>query len=90
MDTDDNRMVTTSSMITGIILSTRFRTAMTDAGFTVAGEEHAICPVCIFIEGMMRAVVVDKMDDDGCQGPWVTVMIKTGTLLHYISLFSGY
>ena len=54
---------------------------MTDAGFTVAGEEHAICPVCILIEGMMRAVVSDKMDDDGCQGPWVTVMIKTSTLL---------
>ena len=50
-DTDDNRMATTRSMITGIILSTRFRTAMTDAGFTVAGEEHAICPVCIFIRG---------------------------------------
>ena len=60
MDTDDNRMATTRSMVTGIILSTRFRTAMTDAGFTVAGEEHAICPVCIFIEGMMRAVVEDK------------------------------
>ena len=77
-------------MITGIILSTRFRTAMTDAGFTVAGEEHAICPVCMFIEGMMRAIVGGKMDDDVCQGPWATVMIKTSTLLHYISLFSGY
>ena len=63
---------------------------MTDAGFTVAGEEHAICPVCMFIEGMMRAIAGDKMDDDGCQGPWVTVMIKTSTLLYYISLFSGY
>ena len=81
-------MATTRLMTTVIIMSTRFRTAMTDAGFTVAGEEHAICPVCIFIEGMMRAIVGGKMDDDGCQGQGV--MIKTSTLLYYISLFSGY
>merc|ERR1712142_893975 len=30
--------------------TTRFRTAMTDAGFTVAGEEHAICPVMLWDE----------------------------------------
>ena len=53
-------MATTRLMTIVIIMSTRFRTAMTDAGFTVAGEEHAICPVCMFIEGMMRAVVGDK------------------------------
>merc|ERR1712002_1065558 len=30
--------------------TTRFRTAMTKAGFTVAGEEHAICPVMLWDE----------------------------------------
>ena len=30
-------------------MTTRFRTAMTKAGFTVAGEEHAICPVFIMM-----------------------------------------
>merc|ERR1719222_1329866 len=30
--------------------TTRFRTAMTEAGFTVAGEEHAICPVMLWDE----------------------------------------
>ena len=39
-------------------IPSRFRTAMTEAGFTVAGEEHAICPVIIIIMISMMLIIL--------------------------------
>ena len=36
----------------------RFRTAMTEAGFTVAGEEHAICPVSMIMIITMTMITI--------------------------------
>ena len=54
-------------------IPSRFRTAMTEAGFTVAGEEHAICPVIIIIMIIMLAIIIDHgvfnhFDDDLVSG----------------------
>ena len=63
---------------------------MTDAGFTVAGEEHAICPVCIFIEGllwlswwMMMNVMITVKDlgSWSWSWSWSGVVVTTGDVV---------
>ena len=49
------------NLIPTMTMPSRFRTAMTEAGFTVAGEEHAICPVAIMLTML---IIIDHFDDD--------------------------
>merc|ERR1719209_2021366 len=43
--------------------TTRFRTAMSEAGFTVAGEEHAICPVMLWDEQTNQQVAREMLEE---------------------------
>ena len=72
-------MMTITKMTINMILTirtipSRFRTAMTEAGFTVAGEEHAICPVIIIIMIIIMMLIIidhgvfDHFDDDLVSG----------------------
>merc|ERR1711962_1146975 len=43
--------------------TTRFRTAMTDAGFTVAGEGHPICPVMLWDEQLNQRFAAMMLEE---------------------------
>lgn len=45
--------------------TSRFRRQMTDAGFTVSGDDHPICPVMLG-DARLAATFADLMLGEGC------------------------